>query len=195
MAHYSVSQIEHERHDRRIQPRQAYWPSNSSQWAHRDPRRTRWLFFIAIRDKEPELETSPPPGSESDAFERVAMTETALVVELASDTDADSVNLINPNGEMNSLQRVQEGATQVTFQLLGETEDGYTPESTMSSPSLATKLSVKRRSPWSPRSRSRMSSGHRITRTWTGRRAVQLGNNSPLSLSRIRAMHQRISRQ
>ncbi|WP_242437212.1 hypothetical protein [Halorubrum lacusprofundi] len=55
------------------------------------------------------------------------MTETALVVELASDTDADSVNLINPNGEMNSLQRVQEGATQVTFQLLGETEDGYTP--------------------------------------------------------------------
>jgi len=124
------------------------------------------------------------------------MTETALVVELASDTDADSVNLINPNGEMNSLQRVQEGATQVTFQLLGETEDGYTPEeSTMSSPSLATKLSVKRRSPWSPRSRSRMSSGHRITRTWTGRRAVQLGNNSPLSLSRIRAMHQRISRQ
>jgi len=47
------------------------------------------------------------------------MTETALVVELASDTDADSVNLINPNGEMNSLQRVQEGATQVTFQLLG----------------------------------------------------------------------------
>jgi len=56
------------------------------------------------------------------------MTETALVVELASDTDADSVNLINPNGEMNSLQRVQEGATQVTFQLLGETEDGYTPE-------------------------------------------------------------------
>jgi len=35
------------------------------------------------------------------------MTETALVVELASDTDADSVNLINPNGEMNSLQRVK----------------------------------------------------------------------------------------
>jgi len=30
------------------------------------------------------------------------MTETALVVELASDTDADSVNPINPNGEMNS---------------------------------------------------------------------------------------------
>jgi len=77
--------------------------------------------------KSPSSETSPPPGSESDAFERVAMTETALVVELASDTDADSVNLINPNGEMNSLQRVQEGATQVTFQLLGETEDGYTP--------------------------------------------------------------------
>ncbi|WP_202613939.1 hypothetical protein [Halostella pelagica] len=55
------------------------------------------------------------------------MAETDLVVELASDTDADSVNLINPSGEMNSLQRVQEGATQVTFQLLGEAEDGYTP--------------------------------------------------------------------
>jgi hypothetical protein len=75
----------------------------------------------------PGSETSPPPGGESDAFERVAMTETGLVVELASDTNADSVNLINPNGEMNSLQRVQEGATQVTFQLLGEAEDGYTP--------------------------------------------------------------------
>jgi len=75
----------------------------------------------------PSSETSPPPGSESDAFERVAMTETALVVELASDTEAESVNLINPNGETNSLQRIQEGATQVTFQLLGETEDGYTP--------------------------------------------------------------------
>ena len=71
--------------------------------------------------------TSSPPGSENDTFERVAMTETNLIVELASDTDADSVNLINPNGEMNSLQRVQEGATQVTFQLLGEAEDGYTP--------------------------------------------------------------------
>jgi len=71
--------------------------------------------------------TSPPPGSESDTVERVAMTETDLVVELASDINADSVNLINPNGEMNSLQRVQEGATQVTFQLLGEAEDGYTP--------------------------------------------------------------------
>jgi len=56
------------------------------------------------------------------------MTETALVVELASDTDADSVNLISPNGEMNSLQRVQEGATQVTFQLLGKPKHGYTPE-------------------------------------------------------------------
>ena len=75
----------------------------------------------------PSSETSPPPESESDAFERVAMTEIALVVGLASDTEADSVNLINPNGEMNSLQRVQEGTTQVTFQLLGETEDGYTP--------------------------------------------------------------------
>jgi len=129
MAHYSVSQIEHERHDRRIQPRQAYWPSNSSQWAHRDPRRTRWLFFIAIRDKEPELQRHRHRLEvRATLSERVAMTETALVVELASDTDADSVNLINPNGEMNSLQRVQEGATQVTFQLLRETEDGYTPE-------------------------------------------------------------------
>ncbi|WP_255291542.1 hypothetical protein [Natrinema sp. CBA1119] len=55
------------------------------------------------------------------------MNETALVVELASDTEANSVNLLNPNGEMNALQRVEEGATQVTFQLLGEAEDGYTP--------------------------------------------------------------------
>jgi hypothetical protein len=75
----------------------------------------------------PSSGTAPPPGNESEAFERVAMIETDLVVELASDTEAGSVTLINPDGEMNSLQRVQEGATQVTFQLLGETEDGYTP--------------------------------------------------------------------
>ncbi|GAB7011416.1 hypothetical protein [Halorubrum trueperi] len=55
------------------------------------------------------------------------MVESDLVVDLASDTNADSVNLINSNGEVNALQRVQEGATQVTFQLLGEAEDGYTP--------------------------------------------------------------------
>jgi len=36
-------------HDRRIGRRTVL------SWAHRDPRRTRWLFFIAIRDKEPEL--------------------------------------------------------------------------------------------------------------------------------------------
>jgi hypothetical protein len=75
----------------------------------------------------PSSGTSTPPEGENNTFASVAMNETDLVVELASDTDVNSVNLINPNGEMNSLQRVQEGATQVTFQLLGESEDGYTP--------------------------------------------------------------------
>lgn len=75
----------------------------------------------------PDSDTSSSPASEKDVFKHVKMTETDLIVELASDTNADSVNLINPNGEMNSLQRIQEGATQVTFQLLGEAEDGYTP--------------------------------------------------------------------
>ncbi|WP_205427976.1 hypothetical protein [Halorussus sp. MSC15.2] len=55
------------------------------------------------------------------------MVETDLVVKLASDTEVDSVNLLNPAGDMNALQQVQEGVTQVSFQLLGETEDGYTP--------------------------------------------------------------------
>lgn len=55
------------------------------------------------------------------------MVETDLVVKLSSDVDVDSVHLINPDGEMNALRRIQDGATQVAFQLLGETEDGYAP--------------------------------------------------------------------
>jgi hypothetical protein len=71
-------------------------------------------------------ETSTPPETKSSPFKRVTMTETELVVEFTNDIIIDSVNLINPNGEVNTSQRIQEGTTQITFQLLGETEDGYT---------------------------------------------------------------------
>ncbi|ELZ88836.1 hypothetical protein C453_01195 [Haloferax elongans ATCC BAA-1513] len=67
------------------------------------------------------------PADGSAVFSRVAMEQTDLVVDLEPDVDAEFVNLIGPSGEMKDQGRVREGVTRVTFELLGEAEDGYTP--------------------------------------------------------------------
>jgi len=83
---------QHERHDRRIQPRQAYWPVEQFSSGL-----TGTLVALAGCSSSPS-ETKSPSSRHRHRLEVRAtlsselMTETAFVVELASDTDADSVN-------------------------------------------------------------------------------------------------------
>lgn len=71
--------------------------------------------------------TASAPVDQSDTFETVEMEKTKLVVDLASGVEAEFVNLIGPSGEMKDQGRVREGVTRVTFELLGEAEEGYEP--------------------------------------------------------------------
>lgn len=79
------------------------------------------------RNDAPNSSSSDPPEGKKDSLTSVEMVETELVVKLPSSADIDSVNLLNPDGETNAIRRIQDGTTQVAFQLLGETEDGYVP--------------------------------------------------------------------
>jgi len=70
----------------------------------------------------------PDPGTDgtgtSDGpFRKVSVEGTTLVVELASDSEIDQVNLIQPNGELWGTRGVAAGAEQVSFELRA----AYTP--------------------------------------------------------------------
>ena len=75
-------------------------------------------------------DTSGTPGngtrsSNGDGpLQRVAVEESALVVELTTDADVDQVNLIQPNGELFGQRDVATGAQQVSFEIGTTYESG-----------------------------------------------------------------------
>jgi hypothetical protein len=56
-------------------------------------------------------------------FERVAVEGTTLVVDLAEDTDVDTVNVIAPNGELYRRLAVYRGVTRLSTEI----DEAYTP--------------------------------------------------------------------
>ena len=60
---------------------------------------------------------SESPSSGSSVFQQVTVNGTALVVEFASDSEFDQINLIQPNGELFGQREVAAGSQQVSFDL------------------------------------------------------------------------------
>ena len=60
---------------------------------------------------------SESPSSVSSVFQQVTINGTALVVEFASDSEFDQINLIQPNGELFGQREVAAGSQQVSFDL------------------------------------------------------------------------------
>jgi hypothetical protein len=75
-------------------------------------------------------DTSGTPGNGTHSsngdgpLQRVAVEESALVVELTTDADVDQVNLIQPNGELFGQRDVATGAQQVSFEIGTTYESG-----------------------------------------------------------------------
>ena len=60
---------------------------------------------------------SESPSSGSSVFQQVTVNGTALVVEFASDSEFDQINLIQPNGELFGQREVAAGSQQISFDL------------------------------------------------------------------------------
>jgi len=62
-------------------------------------------------------QTDDTQSPDPEEFERIAIEETTLVVELAQDTDLDQLNLIQPNGELFAKREIAAGARQASIEL------------------------------------------------------------------------------
>jgi hypothetical protein len=78
---------------------------------------------LGARGSEEPSSTPTPPVTTGGVFERVAVEGTTLVVDLAEDTDVDTVNVIAPNGELYRRLAVYRGVTRVSVDI----EETYTP--------------------------------------------------------------------
>jgi len=65
----------------------------------------------------PTTDGSESPSSGSSVFQQVTVDGTTLVVEFASDSELDQINLIQPNGELFGQREVAAGSQQVSFDL------------------------------------------------------------------------------
>jgi hypothetical protein len=73
---------------------------------------------LGARGSEEPSSTPTPPVTTGGVFERVAVEGTTLVVDLAEDTDVDTVNVIAPNGELYRRLAVAVGVTRLATRIV-----------------------------------------------------------------------------
>lgn len=67
------------------------------------------------------------PASQSGVFAGVRVAGSQLVVTLANDTSADWVRRFGPDGNLSEKAKVAPGGRETSFDLVGQSTDGYTP--------------------------------------------------------------------
>ncbi|QRV17421.1 hypothetical protein JMJ58_20910 (plasmid) [Haloterrigena salifodinae] len=64
----------------------------------------------------------------SDVFASVDVVEENLEIEVADDASVAVINLVDPNGELYNQQRLENGETKTSFEILGRSDDFVTGE-------------------------------------------------------------------
>lgn len=64
-------------------------------------------------------------AGDSNVFTSVEIAEESLKIEVADDTSVESINLVNPSGELYDQQRLENGETETSFEILGKYEDDF----------------------------------------------------------------------
>ncbi|MDF9748467.1 MULTISPECIES: hypothetical protein [Natrinema] len=64
-------------------------------------------------------------AGDSDVFTSVEIAEESLEIEVADDTSVEFINLVDPSGELYDQQRLENGETETSFEILGRYEDDF----------------------------------------------------------------------
>ncbi|MGQ3722749.1 hypothetical protein [Natrialba aegyptia] len=62
---------------------------------------------------------------ESDVFSAVEMNDEYLEIEVTDETSIEFINLVDPEGELYNQQRLKNGETKTSFEVLGRYEDAF----------------------------------------------------------------------
>ncbi|WP_226042693.1 hypothetical protein [Natrinema sp. DC36] len=64
-------------------------------------------------------------AGDSDVFTSVEIAEESLEIEVSDDTSVEFINLVDPSGELYDQQRLENGETETSFEILGQYEDDF----------------------------------------------------------------------